>query len=147
MLPGRRRRTLELERVLARLIATGGVIGIGVAIAAIMVSSNPRAGSSGSGRGDRQRGAVGDPLVFAPALEPASLPPGGRLGPERRTMSYIVCEVWCMPGQQVGPPGALIPISRCGALEIPTSPHPTSAIGSPVVTSCADGDQAGAAWP
>jgi hypothetical protein len=40
MLPGRARRTLGAERFLVRLIATGGVIGIGVAIAAIMASSN-----------------------------------------------------------------------------------------------------------
>ncbi len=46
-------------------------------------------------------------------------------------MSYIVCDVWCMPGQHGGPPGALIPISRCGASEMPTSPQPTSAIGCP----------------
>jgi hypothetical protein len=40
MLPGRQRRTLGLERLVVRLVATGGVIGIGVAIAAIMASSN-----------------------------------------------------------------------------------------------------------
>jgi hypothetical protein len=40
MLPGRRRRRLGVERVLVRLIATCGIIGIGVAIAAIMVSSH-----------------------------------------------------------------------------------------------------------
>jgi hypothetical protein len=39
MLPGRERRRFGLERVLIRLIATGGIIAIGVAIAAIMVSS------------------------------------------------------------------------------------------------------------
>ena len=39
MLPGRQRRTLGLERLVVRLVATGGVIGIGVAIAAIMASS------------------------------------------------------------------------------------------------------------
>jgi hypothetical protein len=39
MLPGRERRRFGLERVLVRLIATCGIIGIGVAIAAIMVSS------------------------------------------------------------------------------------------------------------
>jgi uncharacterized membrane protein len=39
MLPGRERRRFGLERVLIRLIATGGIIGIGVVIAAIMVSS------------------------------------------------------------------------------------------------------------
>lgn len=36
MLPGRERRRFSLERLLVRLIATGGVIGIGVAIAAIL---------------------------------------------------------------------------------------------------------------
>jgi hypothetical protein len=39
MLPGRERRRSKLERLIVRLIATCGVIGIGVAIAAIMVSS------------------------------------------------------------------------------------------------------------
>ncbi len=42
MLPQRPRRRLVLETLLVRLIATGGVIGIGVAIAAIMVSSNSK---------------------------------------------------------------------------------------------------------
>jgi hypothetical protein len=40
MLPGRERRRLGLERLLVRLIATAGIVGIGVAIAAIMTSSN-----------------------------------------------------------------------------------------------------------
>jgi hypothetical protein len=39
MLPGRERRRFGLERLLVRLIATAGIVGIGVAIAAIMVSS------------------------------------------------------------------------------------------------------------
>jgi hypothetical protein len=39
MLPGRERRRTGVERLLVRLIATGGIVGIGVAIAAIMVSS------------------------------------------------------------------------------------------------------------
>ncbi len=39
MLPGRERRTLGLERLLVRLVATAGVVAIGVAIAAIMTSS------------------------------------------------------------------------------------------------------------
>jgi hypothetical protein len=39
MLPGRRGRPI-VERLLVRLIATAGIVGIGVAIAAIMVSSN-----------------------------------------------------------------------------------------------------------
>jgi len=39
MLPGRDRRPWP-ERLLVRLIATCGIVGIGVAIAAIMVSSN-----------------------------------------------------------------------------------------------------------
>lgn len=39
MLPGRERRRLGLERVLVRVIATCGIVAIGVAIAAIMVSS------------------------------------------------------------------------------------------------------------
>jgi hypothetical protein len=39
MLPSRQRRRSRLERLLVRLIATCGIVGIGVAIAAIMVSS------------------------------------------------------------------------------------------------------------
>ena len=39
MLPQRERRSLP-ERLLVRLIATCGIVGIGVVIAAIMVSSN-----------------------------------------------------------------------------------------------------------
>jgi hypothetical protein len=42
MLPGRERRRFGLERLLVRLIATCGIVGIGVAIAAIMVSSNSK---------------------------------------------------------------------------------------------------------
>jgi hypothetical protein len=40
MLPGRERRRSRLERLVVRLIATCGIVGIGVAIAAIMVSSH-----------------------------------------------------------------------------------------------------------
>jgi uncharacterized membrane protein len=39
MLPNRRRRRLGIERLLTRLIATAGVIGIGVVIGAILVSN------------------------------------------------------------------------------------------------------------
>jgi hypothetical protein len=39
MLPARGRRALLAERLLVRIIATCGVVAIGVAIAAIMVSS------------------------------------------------------------------------------------------------------------
>jgi uncharacterized membrane protein len=39
MLPGRQRRTLGVERLLVRLIATCGVVGIGVLIGAILVSN------------------------------------------------------------------------------------------------------------
>ncbi len=42
MLPGRERRRFGVERLLVRLISTLGIIGIGVAIAAIMVSSNSK---------------------------------------------------------------------------------------------------------
>jgi hypothetical protein len=42
MLPAREGRRFGLERGLARLIATCGVVGIGVAIAAIMVSSGSK---------------------------------------------------------------------------------------------------------
>jgi hypothetical protein len=40
MLPPRERRRTLVERLLVRAIATGGIIGIGVAIAAIMVSNH-----------------------------------------------------------------------------------------------------------
>ncbi len=40
MLPGRERRRSLVERMIVRLIATCGIVGIGVAIAAIMVSSH-----------------------------------------------------------------------------------------------------------
>jgi hypothetical protein len=39
MLPGRERRRSGLERLVVRVIATGGVVGIGVAIGAIMAAS------------------------------------------------------------------------------------------------------------
>jgi protein-S-isoprenylcysteine O-methyltransferase Ste14 len=40
MLPGRQRRRLGIERVLVRLVATGGIVGFGVALGAILASSN-----------------------------------------------------------------------------------------------------------
>ena len=40
MLPRRGRRRYGIERVFMRVIATGGIIAIGVAIAAILASSN-----------------------------------------------------------------------------------------------------------
>lgn len=40
MLPPRERRRSRVERLLVRMIATGGIVGIGVAIAAIMVSNH-----------------------------------------------------------------------------------------------------------
>lgn len=40
MLPGRRRRRLAVERLLMRLVATAGIVGIGVAMGAIMASSH-----------------------------------------------------------------------------------------------------------
>lgn len=39
MLPGRERRRLGLERLMVRIVATGGVIGIGVALGAILAAS------------------------------------------------------------------------------------------------------------
>jgi hypothetical protein len=42
MLPQRERRRTGAERLLVRLIATCGIVAIGVAIAAIMVSSNSK---------------------------------------------------------------------------------------------------------
>lgn len=39
MLPGRERRRFGVERLLTRLIATLGIVGIGVALGAILVSS------------------------------------------------------------------------------------------------------------
>jgi hypothetical protein len=40
MLPGRERRRFGLERLLVRLVATTGIVGIGVALGAILASSN-----------------------------------------------------------------------------------------------------------
>src|SRR5260370_1341659 len=40
-----------------------------------------------------------------------------------------------------------MPISRCGAVETPTIPQPTSAIGSPAYTPAPTGSSAGAACP
>jgi hypothetical protein len=39
MLPGRERRRLGIERLLVRLVATAGILGIGVLLGAILVSS------------------------------------------------------------------------------------------------------------
>jgi hypothetical protein len=39
MLPGRERRRFGIERLLSRLVATCGIVGIGVALGAILVSS------------------------------------------------------------------------------------------------------------
>jgi len=39
MLPGRSRRRFGVERLLVRLVATGGIIGIGVALGAILAAS------------------------------------------------------------------------------------------------------------
>jgi hypothetical protein len=39
MLPGRERRRLVIERLLVRMVATGGIIGIGVALGAILAAS------------------------------------------------------------------------------------------------------------
>lgn len=38
MIPGRNRRRLKLESLLMRAVATGGVVGVGVALGAILVS-------------------------------------------------------------------------------------------------------------
>ena len=40
MLPGRERRRSRVERLLMRLIATAGIVGIGVLLGAILASSN-----------------------------------------------------------------------------------------------------------
>ena len=40
MIPRRGRRRYRVERVFMRVVATGGVIGIGVVLAAILASSN-----------------------------------------------------------------------------------------------------------
>jgi hypothetical protein len=40
MLPGRERRTLGLERLVMRLVATCGIVAIGVALGAILASSD-----------------------------------------------------------------------------------------------------------
>ncbi len=48
MLPGREHRRFGVERVMARIVATCGVVAIGVLIAAILASSNVQVGPSGS---------------------------------------------------------------------------------------------------
>ena len=73
----------------------------------------------------------------------ACLPAAGLLYSPVMIVS-ISCEV-SPPGQHGGPPGSLIPISMCGAEEIPTEPQPTSAIGCPVTTWVPTGTSAGAA--
>ena len=40
MIPGRERRRLKAESVLMRLIATGGIVAIGVVLGAILVSQD-----------------------------------------------------------------------------------------------------------
>lgn len=40
MIPGRERRRFKAESILMRLIATAGIVGLGVAIAAILVSAD-----------------------------------------------------------------------------------------------------------
>jgi hypothetical protein len=40
MIPGRDRRRLKAESVLMRLVATGGIVAIGVALGAILVSQD-----------------------------------------------------------------------------------------------------------
>ena len=47
------------------------------------------------------------------------------------------------PGQQVGPLSTLMPISRCGPVDMPTMPHPTSAMGCPAATTVPTGTSAG----
>jgi hypothetical protein len=42
MLPGRERRRSAFERLFVRLIATAGVVGIGVVIGAIMADNNSK---------------------------------------------------------------------------------------------------------
>jgi hypothetical protein len=40
MIPGRERRRLKAESVLMRLVATGGIVGLGVLLGAILVSQD-----------------------------------------------------------------------------------------------------------
>jgi len=44
MVPGRERRRTWVERGLMRLIATGGIVGIGVVLGAVLVGQNVAAG-------------------------------------------------------------------------------------------------------
>ncbi len=69
MLPGRQRRTLGIERLLVRLVSTGGVVGIGVALGAILTHSHTAGLDHRTGHRARQRCAVRDPLVLAPAMK------------------------------------------------------------------------------
>ena len=66
----------------------------------------------------------------------------------RRSMTlWTQPEVWPQRGQQGPPPGALMPISMCSALEIPTRPQPTWAIGWPRETCAPTRTSAGWEWP
>ncbi len=47
MLPARGRRRLGAERLLVRVVATCGIVGIGVALGAILVSSNVQGWTTG----------------------------------------------------------------------------------------------------
>ena len=40
MIPGRERRRLKVESVLMRIVATGGIVGIGVLLGAVLVSQD-----------------------------------------------------------------------------------------------------------
>src|SRR5207248_1978983 len=64
-----------------------------------------------------------------------------------RTIRYISAAVSSCAGQHGGPPGALMPISRWGELEIPTSPQPTSAMSCPADTCAPTDTSAGRACP
>ena len=49
-------------------------------------------------------------------------------------MLYISWDVWWLAGGTTVDPGALMPISRWGPVEMPTFPHPTAPMGWPALT-------------
>ena len=81
MIPGRERRRLKAESVLMRFVATGGIVGFGVLLGAILVSQDVQGWIVGLVVALVSVITLGHPLVVAPALSRVSGPcPGYRPG-------------------------------------------------------------------
>jgi hypothetical protein len=74
MIPSGRKR-LPLEAPLMRAVATGGIVGIGVVIAAIMTSQDSQGWADRLGGVDRVGGAGRRPVVLATTLSAARVDP------------------------------------------------------------------------